>query len=121
MTLDNALLLAGSAAEAAIVAVLLLKRVYRTFPIFSAFIVWSLLSDVGGYILVHRFPNSDMKVYVADTAHRIGISICGSRRTVNVSTSSGSGVTAARCCCGGGCPYGVTLRCRLAFCKDSRV
>jgi hypothetical protein len=67
VTLDNALLLAGSAAEAAIVAVLLLKRVYRTFPIFSAFIGWSLLSDVGGYILLHRFPHSDMKVYVADT------------------------------------------------------
>lgn len=67
MTLDNALLLAGSTAEAAIVAVLLLKRVYRTFPVFSAFIAWSLLSDVGGYILVHRFPNSDMKIYVADT------------------------------------------------------
>ena len=67
MTWDNALLLAGLAAEAAIVAVLLLKRVYRTFPVFTAYIAWSLLSDVGGYILVHQFPNSDMKVYVADT------------------------------------------------------
>jgi hypothetical protein len=66
VTLDNALLLAGSAAQAAIVAVLLLKRVYRTFPVFSAYIAWSLISDVGGYILLQRFPNSDMKVYVAD-------------------------------------------------------
>ena len=53
MTWDNALLLAGLAAEAAIVAVLLLKRVYRTFPVFSAYVIWSLLSDVGGYVLVH--------------------------------------------------------------------
>jgi len=66
VTLDNALLLAGLAAEAAIVAVLLLKRVYRTFPVFSAYMAWSLLGDVGGYILLHRFPNSDMNVYVAD-------------------------------------------------------
>ena len=67
MTLDTALFLAGLAAEAAIVILLLSKRAYRTLPFFFLYVSWSLLSDVTEYALVHKFPDSDLRIYLIAT------------------------------------------------------
>lgn len=67
MNLDTALFIAGLAAEAAIVILLLSKRVYRLFPFFCSYVFWSLLSDITQYALTRRFPNSDLRIYFAGT------------------------------------------------------
>jgi len=68
VTLDTALFVAGVTAEAVIVTLLLAKRAYRTLPVFLLYLIWSLLNDVGFYILVHLYPSSDLRFYVVDTA-----------------------------------------------------
>lgn len=67
MTPDTALFLAGLASEAAIVILLLFKRVYRTLPLFFLYIAWSLLSDAVERALLHQFPSADMRIYLAGT------------------------------------------------------
>jgi hypothetical protein len=67
VTLDTALFLAGFAAEAAIVILLLGKRVYRTLPFFCLYICWSLLNDITEYALVRKFPDSDLRIYLVAT------------------------------------------------------
>lgn len=67
MTPDTALFLAGFVSEAAIVILLLFKRVYRTLPFFFVYVAWSLLSDAIERALLHQFPNADMRIYLAGT------------------------------------------------------
>jgi hypothetical protein len=65
--LDSALFLIGLSAEAAIVAVILSKRIFRTFPVFSSYIIWSLLNDAGATTLEHFFPGSADHIYLSAT------------------------------------------------------
>jgi len=44
--LDNAVLFAGLVAEAAVIGLLLYRRVWRTLPIFCFYLVWGVLSDL---------------------------------------------------------------------------
>jgi hypothetical protein len=67
VTPDTALFLAGLASEAAIVILLLFKRVYRTLPFFFLYMSWSLLIDVVERALLHRFPTADMRIYLGGT------------------------------------------------------
>lgn len=67
MTLDSALVLAGLSAEAAVVAVIVVGRVFRTFPVFSSYLVWSLLSDVAVTALRQLFPGSADQIVLVST------------------------------------------------------
>ena len=40
--------------EAAIIALLLYKRVWRTLPIFCTYVIWGLCSDIFGYVIQRR-------------------------------------------------------------------
>ena len=64
MTLDTILYWAGYIAEAAVVALLVYRRVFRTFPIFSSYLAWSLLGDTVLYVGVHSYPASYKSVYL---------------------------------------------------------
>ena len=66
MNWDFAVILGGMAAEAAIILLMLRGRVFRTFPIFSFYLCWSLFSDSflyfvrvnqssAGFLEVYRF------------------------------------------------------------------
>ncbi len=69
MTLDTKLFIAGLIAETAVVALSLFRRIYRTLPLFAAYLIWSLLADTGEYLLVRLFPptalhpNNDLRIY----------------------------------------------------------
>jgi hypothetical protein len=64
VTLDTKLFLAGFVAEAAMVALIVFRRVYRTLPFFSCYMIWSLLQDAGAFYLIRRFPQQDMHIYL---------------------------------------------------------
>jgi hypothetical protein len=64
VTLDNILWLAGDGVAAIVVALLIRGREFRTFPIFSSYLVWSLLSDVAQFAARHFYPASFYDVYV---------------------------------------------------------
>lgn len=67
MTLDNALWLAGILTEAAVVALLVYKRIWRTLPIFCIYLVWDIVSNIGTYLVARYFPGSYFHTYFADT------------------------------------------------------
>ena len=71
MTLDTKLLLAGLITEVAVVVFCLFRRIYRTLPLFFAYLIWSLVADAGQYILIRLFPptelhpDTDLLIYAA--------------------------------------------------------
>jgi len=74
---DNILWVAGVLAEAAVVGLLLYRRVWQTLPVFCAFSVWVLLSDGGNYVVLRFFPNYYQAAYLAglviDSALEFGV------------------------------------------------
>lgn len=67
VTLDTALPFIGFVAEAVIIGLLLYRRIYKTLPLFSSYLIWSLINDLGGFLLIRRFPGSGFNVYLSST------------------------------------------------------
>jgi len=67
VTLDNQLWFAGIVAEAAIVVLLLYRRVWRTLPVFCVLCAWGLISDAGNYVIQQYFPQSYTAAYLVET------------------------------------------------------
>jgi hypothetical protein len=64
-------------AEAAVLGLLLYRRVWRTFPAFCVYIVWGLVSDLGNYAIQRFSPSSFTTTYliqlVLDSALQFGV------------------------------------------------
>jgi len=76
MTLDNAIWLAGILTEAAVVALLLYRRIWRTLPIFCTYCVWDIVSNVGTYVVARYFPGSYFHTYFVDTILDSALQFC---------------------------------------------
>jgi hypothetical protein len=63
VTLDTALFLVGLITEATVLGLLLFRRIYRTLPVFSLYLAWSVINDVGVFFLIRRFPQKDFVIY----------------------------------------------------------
>jgi hypothetical protein len=46
---------------------LVYKRTYKLLPLFSFYIAWSLLNDLGSFLLFRQYPNTALRVLVAST------------------------------------------------------
>ncbi len=69
MSLDNAIWLADIVTEAAVVGLLLYKRVWRLLPLFCIYCGWDLLSNAGGFVSSQFFPASyNFTTYLVQTA-----------------------------------------------------
>ena len=119
--LESALLLTGLAAEAAIVAVVLVKRVFHTFPVFCSYLIWSLINDAGATALEHFFPGSADHIYLSAT---IIDSLFQFAVLVELSMSvlkPAPRFAAARGYCRCRADYCSDVCGRVALCQDSRV
>jgi hypothetical protein len=69
LTVDlyNTLWFACMAAEVTVVGLLLYRRVWRRLPVFLIYCVWSLFSDVGGFVVLRFFHANDLGTYLAQT------------------------------------------------------
>lgn len=65
MSLDNLIWLAGIAAEALVVGLLVYKRVWRLLPIFVVYCVWDLLSNIISYASSHLFHSTSRHAYLS--------------------------------------------------------
>jgi hypothetical protein len=64
VTLDTILLLAGDGATAVVVAILVARGVFRTFPIFTSYLAWGILSDIVlQFVVAHFYPPSTTTYY----------------------------------------------------------
>lgn len=77
MTLDNVLWLAGDGATAFAVALLFARGVFRSFPIFTSYLIWSLLSDAAAFTAAHLYPANFKTVYlivlIIDSLFQFGV------------------------------------------------
>lgn len=62
--MDTAVFAVGLLAEAVVLCLLLFRRVYKSLPIFTSYFAWSILNDIGVFILIRRFPKSDLRIYI---------------------------------------------------------
>ncbi len=65
--MDTALWFTASAAEAAVIGILLYRRVWRTFPFFFLYIVRSFVGDLASALVLHRYPSVYMTWYLGET------------------------------------------------------
>ncbi len=62
--MDKTLFFAGITAEAAVLVLLLIRRVYTSLPIFSCYIAWSIVNDIGVFTLMRRLPGEANRIYL---------------------------------------------------------
>ena len=67
MNLDNTLWFAYIGVEAAVVGLLLYRRVDRTLPVFCAYCVWDILSNLGAFAISHFHSAGYFRAYFAQT------------------------------------------------------
>lgn len=68
MNLSGGLQFVGIAAEIALVALVLNKRVYKTFPVFCAYLVWDLADNLALYSISHFYPALYFRSYLVALA-----------------------------------------------------
>ncbi|MFP5277494.1 MAG: hypothetical protein ACLGPM_10280 [Acidobacteriota bacterium] len=77
MNIDSVLWLAGTAGEAIVIALLIYRRMWRAFPFFFSYSVWTLISSAAGYALFRSHFAGYAMVYlgvlVVDSALLFGV------------------------------------------------
>jgi hypothetical protein len=76
VSLDNTLWFAGIIAEVALVGLLAYRRVWRTMPIFCVYCAWSLLSDVGNYLIQRYSPSSYITTFFVTRSLDFALQFC---------------------------------------------
>lgn len=67
MNLDTAFWVAGTAVQATVVALLFYRSVWRKFPVFCLFNIWTLVAS-GGFLAIQRYsPGNYLTAYVVGT------------------------------------------------------
>ena len=67
MSLDTLLWLIGGLCEAAVFAMLVFRHQWRSFPVFSLYVLRSLIGDIGAAIVFHSFPSAYATWYLVET------------------------------------------------------
>jgi hypothetical protein len=60
--------MAGAAAEAVVLFLLLRRRVFSSLPVFTSYIAWSLISDLGQYAATNYYPAVYVRLYIVSLA-----------------------------------------------------
>ena len=76
MNLDIALWFAYIAVEAALVGLLLYRRVWRTLPVFCAYCAWDVCSNIVAYLISRFYAASFFHVYIAETLLDSALLLC---------------------------------------------
>ncbi len=64
---DNALWFACLLAQIAVTGLLFYRQIWRTLPVFCAYCVWDLASNISVLVIVRYYASSYLRVYFADT------------------------------------------------------
>jgi hypothetical protein len=65
MSLDNSLVLIGLVTEAAVLGLLIYRRVWKVLPVFCVYCAWDLSSSAGGYAIYRFLPGIYLNFYLA--------------------------------------------------------
>lgn len=67
MTLDTILFSVGLLAEAAALALVFFRRIFKPLPLFSIYLTWSILNDVGVSLLSRHLAAQALQIYFIST------------------------------------------------------
>lgn len=68
MSIDSTLTVALAVGEITVLALMIWRRMWRTLPVFTAYMLWSLISDTAGlYFLIHGVVKSYFTFYATQT------------------------------------------------------
>lgn len=77
MSVDTAFWIAGVGLEATVVTLLIYRRIARLLPIFTLYIAWSLLSDLGMFAIRQWYPQQYLPLFIdeiwLDSALQFGV------------------------------------------------
>jgi hypothetical protein len=77
VNLENVLSFAYVAVEAALIGLLLYRRVWRTFPFFLSYCIWDVLSNVCiVYVVLRHYPAAYFHVYFVQTIIDSALQFC---------------------------------------------
>jgi hypothetical protein len=65
---DSVLVMAGIATEALVLLLLVVRRVFRTLPVFTSYLAWSLFNDLAYPAAVKHYPSSALPIYLGSLA-----------------------------------------------------
>lgn len=65
---ESILIIAGVAAEALAFSLLIFRRAYRTLPVFTSYLAWSLLNDLSYTTVTRKFPSAALLIYLVSTS-----------------------------------------------------
>ena len=71
MSLGTTLWVSASVAEAVVIALLLFRRVWRTFPLFFAYSAWDLFGSLGSYLILRSLPTTSSAYVTAYLVYTI--------------------------------------------------
>ena len=67
-SVDNALWLAATLGEAAVIALLFIRHVWRSLPLFCCYFAWDILSNLAAFTILQRHPQIYFSTYVVTAA-----------------------------------------------------
>ncbi len=67
MNIDNAIWFVATLTEVAVIGLLFYRRVWRTLPVFCAYCVWDVLSNLAAYLIDQYYPASYFHALFAET------------------------------------------------------
>ena len=76
MSLDTTLWLAGFVTLAVFVGLLVYRCVWRTFPFFFVYSIWTLIGSAGSYTVRHFFPSAYFMTYLVETGLDSALQFC---------------------------------------------
>lgn len=76
MSLNAILWTAGIVAEAAVVGLLIYRRLWRTLPFFFVYNLWSLIGGAAGYAIMNLYPNAYLNTYLVETGVDSALVFC---------------------------------------------
>lgn len=77
MTLDTAFAAIGVVLEAAVLSLLLFRRVYKKLPLFSSYLAWSIINDIGLFALLRQFPaESALRIFIVSASVDAAFMFC---------------------------------------------
>jgi hypothetical protein len=66
VSLNTIFWIAGSLGEAVVIALLLYRRFWRTFPVFLIYSIWSIVGSVAAYVILYRFSSAYVTDYIVE-------------------------------------------------------
>jgi hypothetical protein len=76
VSLNAILWTAGIIAEAAVVGLLIYRRLWRTLPFFFVYNLWTLIGGAAGYAIMNLYPNAYLNTYLVETGVDSALVFC---------------------------------------------